>query len=84
MQVNVARQQPLIASHISGTPGEQAPFRELEIQLLELAGLPETLAIKHVDNVLAAYGLTLLARWTVTYGLGGTVIVIANSIGTAC
>jgi hypothetical protein len=55
MQVDVAQQQPLIASHISGTPGDQAPFRELEIQLLELAGLPEMLAIKHVDNALAAY-----------------------------
>jgi hypothetical protein len=125
MQVNIGQQEPFIASHISGTPADQVPFRELEIQLLELAGLPEILAAKHVDNALAAYWADstgaldrmrnpmifmrdlrslrdvscqtadLLSqglrkeqsrqRWRklLTYGLGGTVIVVANSIGTA-
>jgi hypothetical protein len=125
MQTSVAQQETLIFSHISSKPGDQAPFRELEIQLLELAGLPNILAIKHVDSALAAYwtdpasSLTRMQnpmifmrdlrrlrdvscqaadllseglrqeqsrqRWKklLTYGLGGTLIVIANSIGTA-
>lgn len=125
MQANVTPQEPDIASHISGTPGNPSSFREFEIQLLELAGLPEILAVKHVDNAVAAYwadstssvnrmqnpmifmgdlrrlrdvscqSADLLSqglrqdqsrqRWKklLTYGLGGTVIVVANSIGTA-
>jgi len=127
MQVEtITQQEPGINSRISETPPPgQAAFRELEIQLLELAGLPELLAIKHVDNAIAAYWSNstgsldrmrnpmiflsdlrrlrdvscqtaeLLSRglrqeqsrqrWKklLTYGLGGTVIVVANSIGTA-
>jgi hypothetical protein len=126
MQADIVKQESQINSRISETSSaNQASFRELEIQLLELAGLPETLAERHVDNAITAYWadqtnslermrnpmifmrdlsrlrdvscqtVDLLSqglrqeqsrrRWKklLTYGLGGTAIVVANSIGTA-
>jgi hypothetical protein len=107
--------------------GISAPFsfRDNEIQLLQVAGLPEILAHEHVDAAIAAYNTSpdsalhrlqtpmlmlsdlrrlrdascqtadLLSsgirqqqsrqRWKkiLTFGLGGTLIVTVNSIGTA-
>ena len=113
-----------IQNHISGKAG-QASFRDVEVQLLQLSGLPEHLAQTHVDEAIAAYwanptgavtrmrnpmtflddlrqlrdascqSADLLAqgirrrqsrqRWKklLTFGLGGTVIVVANGAGTA-
>jgi hypothetical protein len=100
-------------------------FRDIEIQLLQVAGLPEFLARAHVDAAIAAYNenptealsriqdplifvneLRLLRdascqtadiisqgirqqrsrqRWKklLTFGLGGTMIVAVNGVGTA-
>jgi hypothetical protein len=109
---------------VSGAPSN-ATFRDAEIQLLKLAGLPEMLAQTHVDGAIAAYHadpvgsqnrikntMILLGdlrqlrdascltadllsqgirnersrqRWKklLTFGLGGTVIVAVNGVGTA-
>jgi hypothetical protein len=124
MQEQLTQQpEPSISGWISGTPAPS--FRDLEVDLLQLAGLPVTLAQTHVDQAIAAYQENQTAaydlmrnpmkflddlrqlrdlscqtadllsqgirreqsrqRWKkiLTFGLGGTVIVVVNSVGTA-
>jgi hypothetical protein len=115
-------QEKSISDWISGT---SPSFRDLEVELLELAGLPLVLAQTHVDQAIAAFQADQTAaynlmrnpmkflgdlrqlrdlscqtadllsqgihreqsrrRWKkiLTFGLGGTLIVVVNGISTA-
>jgi hypothetical protein len=125
MQEHVMNQANSIPGQVSG-PGTvgYGTFRDVEVQLLQLAGLPGVLAQTHVDAAITAYQenptgaqdrlrnpMTFLGdlrqmrdttcltadllsqgirqersrqRWKklLTFGLGGTLIVAVNSVGT--
>jgi hypothetical protein len=114
-----------VQDYISGNTSPTFSFRDNEIEMLQIAGLPELLAREHVDAAISAYnggpGAALARlqnpmlmlndlrrlrdascqtadvlssgirqqrsrqRWKkmLTFGLGGTLIVTVNSIGTA-
>ena len=114
-----------VLEYLSKTSNFRSGFRENEVQLLQVAGLPQVLSREHVDAAIAAYDsspttaldrlqnpMALLSdlrrlrdascqtadllssgirqqqsrqRWKkiLAFGLGGTMIVAVNSIGTA-
>lgn len=127
MQVQVTTQENNISPVVNGYLPDRkisASFRDAEIELLQLAGLPKLLAQLQVDSAVAAFSsetadwqdriknpMTFLAdlrqlrdasclsadllaqgirhersreRWRkiLTFGLGGTLIVVANGVGT--
>jgi hypothetical protein len=132
IQEHVKQQGTNVSAVVAGTLPPSVPgtpsnplFRDVEIQLLQFAGLPQPLAQIHVDGAIDAYNadpngwqsrienpLIFLGdlrqlrdascltvdvlsqgirhersrqRWKklLTFGLGGTVIVAINGIGTA-
>jgi hypothetical protein len=128
MQGEVTAHEASISTVVDGYLPDRtsnASFRDFEIEVLQLAGLPKLLARLHIDEAAAAYNrepggwqdrmknpMTFLSdlrrlrdascltadllaqgtrhersreRWRklLTFGLGGTLIVVANGVGTA-